>query len=462
VHGGVRYLAEWQFGLVTEALEERAILCQNAPHLVHDLAFIVPRYHWWEGPFYGAGLKLYDALAGKRNIGRSRMLSRDETIAAIPNVKQDGLLGGVEYHDAQFDDARMALALARTAAAHGASIANRVRCTGFVKEGGQVIGAELRDEESGRVFKTRASAVVNATGVFADELRRKDDPGCAASLEPSRGVHIVLPREFLPGDHAIMVPHTDDGRVLFVIPWHGRTLVGTTDTEVKTAELEPRASDEDIGFILRNAGRYLAREPKREDILSVFAGLRPLAKPAPGTQSKKVSREHSIEVAKSGLVTVTGGKWTTYRRMADEVLEEAIEAVGLELHQCITESLPIHGFDPKAGVEAGLPDTRRMYGTDCVHLDMIERADRFHAAPMHANLALTPSEVIFAARHEMARSVEDVLARRTRSLLLDARASIEVAHEVGRLLGRELGWTADQLAASEAEFVDIARGYIPA
>jgi glycerol-3-phosphate dehydrogenase len=462
VHGGVRYLAEWQFGLVSEALEERAILCQNAPHLVHDLAFIVPRYHWWEGPFYGAGLKLYDALAGRRNIGRSRLLSREDTILAIPNVKQDGLLGGVEYHDAQFDDARMALALARTAAAHGASIANRVRCIGLVKEGGQVIGAELRDEESGRVFTTRAAAVINATGVFADELRRNDDPGCATSLEPSRGVHLVLSREFLPGDHAIMVPHTDDGRVLFVIPWHGRTLVGTTDTEVERADVEPRASDEDIGFILRNAGRYLAREPQRADILSVFAGLRPLARPAHGAESKKVSREHAIDVSKSGLVTVTGGKWTTYRRMADEVLEQAIEAVGLELRQCITETLPLHGYDPKAGLEAGLPDTRRMYGTDGGQLDMIERADRFHAAPMHANLPITPSEVIFAVRHEMARSVEDVLARRTRSLLLDARASIEVAHETARLMARELGWSAEQCAASEAEFVEIARGYIPA
>jgi glycerol-3-phosphate dehydrogenase len=462
VHGGVRYLAEWQFGLVTEALEERAILCQNAPHLVHDLAFIVPRYHWWEGPFYGAGLKLYDALAGRRSIGHSRSLSREETIRAIPNVKQDGLLGGVEYHDAQFDDARMALALARTAAAHGASIANRVRCTGFVKDGGQVIGAELRDEETGRIFKTRASAVINATGIFADELRRKDDPGCATTLEPSRGVHIVLPREFLPGDHAIMVPHTDDGRVLFVIPWHGRTLVGTTDTEVEKAELEPRASDEDIGFILRNAGRYLAREPKREDILSVFAGLRPLARPEHGTDSKKVSREHAIEISESGLVTVTGGKWTTYRRMADEVLEEAIEAVGLELRQCITESLPIHGFDPAAGVTAGLPDSRSMYGTDRGQLELIERADRFHAAPMHGSLSITPSEVIFAARHEMARSVEDVLSRRTRALLLDARAAIDVAPETARLLARELGWTQAQADASVAEFVEIARGYIPA
>lgn len=466
VHGGVRYLAEWQFGLVSEALEERAILSRNAPHLVHDLAFVVPRYHWWEGPFYGMGLKLYDALAGKRSAGHSRSLSREETLAAIPNVKADGLLGGTEYHDAQFDDARMAIALARTAAAHGASIANRVRCVGLVKEGGQLIGAELRDEERGRVFRTRASVVINATGVFADELRRVDDPRCAAGIRASRGVHIVLPREFLPSDHAIMVPHTDDGRVLFVIPWHGRTLVGTTDTEVVRTDIEPRASDEDIGFILRNAGRYLAREPRREEILSVFAGLRPLARPTDEkvgeAESKKVSREHAIEVSSSGLVTITGGKWTTYRRMAEQVVDVAMETVGLEPRQCITEDLPLFGFDAHIESDAGLADARRHYGSDRVQLEMIERADRFHAAPMHGDLPLTPSEVIHAARHEMARSVEDVLSRRTRSLILDARAAIEVAPETARLMARELGWSDAEAEASVAEFVEIARGYIPA
>ncbi len=466
VHGGVRYLAEWQFALVSEALEEREILARNAPHLVHDLAFVVPRYHWWEGPFYGMGLKLYDALAGKRSAGRSRSLSREETLAAIPNVKAEGLLGGVEYHDAQFDDARMAIALARTAAAHGASIANRVRCVGLVKEGGQLIGAELRDEERGRVFRTRASVVINATGVFADELRRIDDPRCAAGIRASRGVHLVLPREFLPSDHAIMVPHTDDGRVLFVIPWHGRTLVGTTDTEVVHADIEPRASDEDIGFILRNAGRYLAREPRREDILSVFAGLRPLARPTDEVvreaESKKVSREHAIEVSSSGLVTITGGKWTTYRRMAEQVVDVAMETVGLEPRQCITEDLPLFGFDAGIASDAGLADARRHYGSERVQLEMIERADRFHAAPMHGDLPLTPSEVIHAARHEMARSVEDVLSRRTRSLILDARAAIEVAPETARLMARELGWSDAEAERSVAEFVEIAKGYIPA
>ncbi len=461
VHGGVRYLEQMHFGLVSEALEERAILCANAPHLVHDLCFVVPRYHWWEGPFYGAGLKLYDALAGKRNLGKCRMLSREETIRAIPGVREEQLSGGIEYHDAQFDDARMALALARTAAANGASIANFVRCTGLIKDDGQVVGVEARDMETGREFRIRASIVVNATGVFADEIRRADDPAAKQSVAPSRGVHIVLPRAFLPSDHAIMVPHTDDGRVLYVIPWHGRTLLGTTDTEVKDAELEPRASDEDIEFIMRNAGRYLAHAPTRSDILSVFAGLRPLVRHDGAGATKQISREHAIEVSKSGLVTVTGGKWTTYRRMAAEVVAVAAETAGLEVRVSTTETLHIHGYDANAGVEAGLPDARRMYGSDRHELDKIERADRLLSAPMHGNLAVTQSEIIFAARNEMARTVDDVLSRRTRSILLDARASIEIADETARLMGRELGWDAQRIAASAAEFKAIARGYLP-
>jgi glycerol-3-phosphate dehydrogenase len=461
VHGGVRYLEQMQFGLVTEALEERAILCENAPHLAHDLAFIVPRYHWWEGPFYGAGLKLYDVLAGKRKGTASRMLSRDETLAAIPGVREEGLLGGVEYHDAQFDDARMALALARTAASRGGTIVNRARCESLVKDEGQVVGANIRDEETGQTFRVRASIVVNATGVFVDELRRNDDPSAKVSLEPSRGVHLILPQRFLPAQHAIMVPHTDDGRVLFVIPWHGRTLLGTTDTQVNEVHVEPRASNDEIDFIMRNAARYLASAPTRADILSVFAGLRPLARPSDNTSSKRVSREHTITVSPSGLVSVTGGKWTTYRRMAEETVDVVIETIGLEGRPCMTETLRLHGYDANAGLTPGLPEPRRMYGSDQHELEKIERADRFHAAPMHPNLSLTASEVIFAAREEMARSVEDVLARRTRSLLLDARASMEVAGETARLMARELNWDDAQCAASVSEFVALARGYLP-
>ncbi len=463
VHGGVRYLSELQFGLVREALEERSRICSNAPHLAHDLAFIVPRYHWWEGPFYGLGLKLYDALAGTRNLGASRSLSREDTMRAIPNVKEEGLLGGVEYHDAQFDDARMALALARTAASRGATVVNYARCVGLIKVEGQVVGAHVRDELNATraPFNVRASVVINATGVFADELRRLDDSAAASSIDPSRGVHLVLARDFLPADHAIMVPHTDDGRVLFVIPWHGRTLVGTTDTAVKDAEIEPRASSEEIGFILRNAGRYLTRAPNESDILSVYAGLRPLARADADTDTKKVSREHSIEASTSGLVTVTGGKWTTYRLMAEQTVDIAMETVGLEARPCVTHELHLHGYDAASGQTAGLPDARRAYGSDRVELEKIERADRFLAAPMHERLPITPSQVIFAARAEMAKSVEDVLARRTRCLLLDARASMEIAEETARLMGHELDWSADEAAASAAAYCVIARGYLP-
>ncbi len=470
VHGGVRYLAEMQFGLVSEALEERAILCANAPHLAHDLAFVVPRYHWWEGPFYGAGLKLYDALAGRRNLGASRLLSREETIRAIPGVREEGLLGGVEYHDAQFDDARMALALARTAAERGASIVNRMRCVGLVKDEGQVVGALLRDEETQEDLRVHASVVINATGVFADEIRRLEDPTVKKSLVPSRGTHLVLPRDFLPSDRAIMVPHTDDGRVLFVIPWHGRTLVGTTDTQVECAELEPRSTGEEIDFILRNAGRYLAREPQRSDILSVFAGLRPLAKPAGADaaegeghgSSKRLSREHAIETSRGGLITVTGGKWTTYRRMAEEVVDAAIEVAGLEEQVCRTSTLRLHGFDRDSGIQAGLPDARRLYGSDRAALEELERVDPAMAPPLCATLSITASEVHFAVQSEMARTVDDVLARRTRSLLLDARAAAAIADIVADIMAPLLGWTPAQARESAAAFRAIASGYLPA
>ena len=465
VHGGVRYLEQLHFSLVREALEERAILCENAPHLVHDLPFVVPRYRWWEGPFYGAGLKLYDALAGSRGFGRSRFLDREETIRAIPGVREDGLLGGIEYRDGQFDDARMALALARTAASHGAAIANRLRCTGLVKSDGRVVGIEAcdgeRDGEPGVRFPIRAAVVVNATGVFADGVRRLDEPGSPGRLEPSRGVHLVLPRRFLPGGHAIMVPHTDDGRVLFVIPWHGRTLVGTTDVEVKDPEIEPRASEEEIGFVLRNAGRYLASEPTRGDVLSVFAGLRPLVRPAGATESRQVSREHAIEVSGSGLVTITGGKWTTYRRMAEEAVEVACETGGLEVRAGRTAELRLHGYDPTSAAGSGMPGLRALYGTDRAAIEEIERSDPRLAGPIHPELPITGSELVFAARAEMARSVEDLLARRTRALLLDARAAIAVADEVARLVAPELGWSAGDAVASAEEFRAIARGYLP-
>ncbi|MEM8680272.1 MAG: glycerol-3-phosphate dehydrogenase/oxidase, partial [Planctomycetota bacterium] len=326
VHGGVRYLEQLNFSLVMEALRERGIMYHNAPHLVSNLAFVVPRYQWWEGPFYGIGMKLYDALAGKLNLEASRTLSRDETMAAIPNVQQDGLLGGIMYHDGQFDDARMAITLARTAVESGAALANYVRATGFLKQDGLIAGVEAVDEESGATLQIKAEVTINATGIFSDAVRRLDDPQADEKIEPAQGVHLVLDGSFGAGGSAIMVPHTDDGRVLFVIPWHERVIVGTTDTPMPQPHLEPRALPEEVDFILRNANRYLEKDPTRDDVLSVFAGQRPLVHPGgKSSDSKSISRSHEVFVSASGLVTISGGKWTTYRQMAEDTLRHAIE-----------------------------------------------------------------------------------------------------------------------------------------
>ena len=462
VHGGVRYLEQMDIGLVTEALRERGLLYRNAPHIVRDLAFIVPRYKWWEGPFYGAGLKAYDLLAGKLNIAKSRTLSAAETIAEIPNVETRDLKGGVRYYDGQFDDARLAVSLARTAADHGAAVANRCRVVSLLKEDGQCRGAIVRDlgGASEDEFTIRASAVVNACGIFADELRRIDEPEAAAVVEPAQGVHLVLDRRFQPSDTAIMVPHTDDGRVLFVIPWHHRVVVGTTDTPMPRAELEPRALPDEIEFILRNANRYLAEDPSPSDVKAVFAGQRPLVHPGgTGGATKSISRNHEIFVSSSGVVTIVGGKWTTYRKMAEDTMSRVIAVAGLEDRRCVTESLQVHGALERDDPALPEHDPHRMYGSDAAEVAAIAATDGTLASPLHEDLPYSGAEIVHAARSEMAVGLEDALARRTRCLLLDAEASLEVAPKVAALLAAELGrdqaWIDDELES----YRSLAAGY---
>jgi glycerol-3-phosphate dehydrogenase len=458
VHGGVRYLEQGDVPLVLEALRERGLLHQNAPHIVHHLSFIVPRYKWWEGPFFGIGLKLYDLLAGKLNLSPSRLIDREETCRLIPNIETKDLLGGVQYYDGQFDDSRLAFTLARTAADHGACVLNHVRVTGLHKSDGLVCGADCADQETGETFSLSAKVVINATGIFADGIRRMDDAAAPAAVQPSQGVHLVMDRSFLEGDSAIMVPHTDDGRVLFVIPWHGRVLVGTTDTPMAHPELEPRPLDEEVAFILRNAARYLARDPSPSDILSVFAGQRPLVRPPgkDGIPTKTISRNHEVLVSDSGLVTIVGGKWTTYRKMAQDTVDHAAQLAGLPDQPCVTESLRLHGFRTgPAPSRAALT----VFGSDAHQIEHLELDDPTLADPIHPNLPYPKSLVIWAARNEMARTVEDVLARRTRALLLDARASVEAAPEVAALLAAELNrdqtWQESQVCA----YTDLAQGY---
>ncbi|HSG08725.1 MAG TPA: glycerol-3-phosphate dehydrogenase/oxidase [Longimicrobiales bacterium] len=457
IHGGVRYLQQGNIPLVVEALKERGILRTNAPHLVHDLPFVVPNYKWWEAPFYGVGMRVYDVLAGRYGFGTSRNLSLEETLERIPNLEDDGLRGGVMYHDGQFDDARLLMALARTAHGQGAALLNYAPVTALLKdESGFVSGVVWHDAETGHAGELRARVVVNATGVFTDDVRRMDAPDAKPVVRPSQGVHIVLDRSFLSGDAAIMVPHTDDGRVLFAIPWLDRVLVGTTDTPLDEPSLEPRALAEEVDFLLEHARRYMERDPQREDVLSVFAGLRPLVAPENEEDTAEISREHAVRVSDSGLLTIAGGKWTTYRKMAEDTVDVAQTLGDLEARPCVTRTLNIQGFHQHAEKFGRLAP----FGSDAPEVQALVDGEPDGNELLHPRLDFRAGEVTWFARTEMARTVDDVLARRTRALLMDARAAREAAPAVARILARELGrdpaWVTDQVE----EFQTLADGYL--
>jgi glycerol-3-phosphate dehydrogenase len=466
VHGGVRYLAQGNVALVREALHERATLLANAPHLAQPLAFVMPTYKLWEAPFYGVGLKMYDALAGSRGLGDTEFLSAGKTRELLPGVQPRGLAGGVKYWDGQFDDARLALALARTAASKGAVVLNHCPVTALVREAGKVVGVRARDALSGREFALRAKCIVNSTGVWVDEVRHMDrDEGAPPKpdiVAPSQGVHLVVDRAFLPGTHALLVPKTRDGRVLFAVPWLGKTILGTTDTPRDDVTREPTPFKEEIEFILGESARYLARAPQRSDVRSVWVGLRPLVKPGgdDGENTKAISREHTVLVGRSGMVTVTGGKWTTYRAMAEDVLERCFEHRLLERRAGgATVKLPLVGAPKRAGVSMTAPPGEHLYGDEAATLRSLPGADRWLWRDAESKQGgLSEAMVRFAVRHEMATSVEDVLARRCRLLFLDAAEAARVAPQVAELLSEELGSGFDA-RASLASFEALAAQY---
>jgi glycerol-3-phosphate dehydrogenase len=458
IHGGFRYLRQGHFSLVLESLRERGLLLQNAPHLVHRLSFIVPCYSRWETPYYGAGLKLYDLLAGRLGLGPSRLISRGETLQELPTLSATGLRGGIRYYDGQFDDARLAICLARTLVDLGGVAVNYLRVKSLLKRNERVTGVSAEDLESGVQHELHARAVVNATGVFTDALRRMDDSQTPNLIAPSQGAHIVLNKSFLPGESALMLPRTEDGRILFAVPWHTRVVVGTTDTPVAAASLEPHPLPEEIDFLLKHVAHYLIRRPTESDILSVFAGLRPLVKSGAQTKTARLHRDHALSVSRSGLVTITGGKWTTFRRMGEDTVDLAANAGGLGSRPSCTKGLRLHGWS----TEASEVTHWQVYGTDIQLLQQLIRENHEWNSLLHPRLPYRAAEIILAVRHEMARTLEDVLSRRTRALLLDARASIEsaplVASLMAKALGRDQRWIAEQVAA----FVQLAHGYLPA
>ncbi len=456
VHGGVRYLQQGNISLVLEALHERGLLIQNAPHLVHSQSFVVPNYAWWNGPFYGVGLKLYDLLAGKLGLGPSKFLSKKETLDKIPNIEPEGLRGGIVYYDGQFDDSRLAISLAQTVCDLGGSAINYMKVTDLLKRNSMMSGVLAVDEETGKEYRINSRVVINATGVFTDNILKMDDPDARKLIAVSQGVHIILDKEYLPGDSAIMVPRTEDGRVLFAVPWHGKAVVGTTDTPMDTVSLEPRALEEEIEFILRHAAKYMARDPNRKDVKSVFAGLRPLAKPAHNKRTAAISRDHFLVVSRSGLVTITGGKWTTYRRMGQDTVDQAVLVAGLEKKPSTTAHLRIHGWIENVDRHNHL----YVYGSDMAGIQELISDNPGFDEQIHPAFPYKKAEVIWHVRNEMARTVEDVLARRTHALVLDAKASIEMAPAVADLLSDELGLKKEQRDKQVFQFTSLAKGYL--
>ncbi len=432
VHGGVRYLQQGNIRLVMEALKERGLLLKNAPHLVHNQQFIVPNYKWWEKPFYGIGLKIYDWMAGKLGLGPSALLSKEETLALAPTLDAEGLTGGVVYHDGQFDDARLAISIAQTAVQYGAVVLNYFPVTGLLKMQQKVCGVWAKDSQTGKEREVKSKVVINATGVFTDTVMKMDDPKHESIISPSQGIHLVVDKEFLPGDTAIMVPRTDDGRVLFAVPWHNKIVLGTTDTPVNSISAEPVPFEEEIDFILTHIGRYLTKDPQRSDVKSMFAGLRPLVK-GKTKKTAALARDHLITIADSGMITITGGKWTTYRKMAEDVVDIAMEKAGLEKKDCITEDMKLAD-----------------YSATVIPADINSLSNDELKAIVQQSVT-----------EEMCMTTEDFLSRRTRQLLLDARFAITIAPVVATMLAEEMNKDENWIKEQINNFNAIAKNYLP-
>ncbi|MBL1410206.1 glycerol-3-phosphate dehydrogenase/oxidase [Sphingobacterium faecale] len=457
VHGGVRYLANGDVKLVLSALKERGLLFKNAPHVSFVQSFVIPSYSVFNKLKFLIGLKLYDWMAGKLRIGKSTLLSKEDVIQKLPKVKTKGLVGGVQYYDGQFDDSRLAINLGQTAASYGAALLNYAEVNNITKDAsGKTNGLSLVDTFSGEKFTIQAKAVINATGVFVDDILKLDTPTHKDIVRPSQGAHIVIDKKFLGNDDALMIPETSDGRVLFGVPWHDKVLLGTTDTPLDAHQIEPRPLNEEIEFILNTANEYLENAPTEKDVLSVFAGLRPLAAPTDGDSesTKEISRDHKLIKSNSQLITITGGKWTTYRKMAEETVDLAIKTANLLPSACKTQNLPIHGYSLNKK-----PGHWQVYGSDIEPLMKLAAESPTLGEKLHPKYEFLEAEVIWACRYEMIARVEDFLARRIRFLLLDAKASLEAAPKVATLMAQELNKDEAWIAKEIEDYTALVKNY---
>jgi glycerol-3-phosphate dehydrogenase len=457
VHGGVRYMAQGDIFLVMEALRERGLMLKNAPHITFNQEFVIPVYTYWDVFLYTVGLKFYDLLAGRLSMGKSYFINAGKALERLPLLQPTGLKGGIVYHDGQFDDARMAVELARNTVEMGGTVLNYCKVTGLLKsENGSIIGVKTQEVTTGEEFLLKTGLVINATGVFADSISRMDNPSAKSTLRPSQGVHIVLDKSFLNSDSAIMIPKTNDGRVLFAIPWYNEVVVGTTDTPLDEISLEPVALQSEIDFILGTAGKYLIRPPLRSDVLSIFAGLRPLAaNSSDPSATKEVSRRHKIILSKSGLLTIVGGKWTTYRMMAEETLDRAIKSGFLQKRKCITSD-----FKLGSKGENSSGSMLHIYGGNAIEIEKMIEEDPASGRPLDSRLPYTRAELRWICRNEMAVTLEDLLARRTRALILNARASADICTEVAALMAEEMGLGSEWQSEQIKSYKETVKNYI--
>ena len=454
IHGGVRYLQNGDITLVIESLKERGILKRNAPHLVQDLSFVIPTYDWWASPFYGIGMKIYDMMAGKLGLGQSVIISKEETEKLIPNVNKKGLRGGVIYHDGQFDDSRMAITLAQSADSNKTSLLNYCSVESLIKEDGEIKGVNFIDLINSKKYQVKSKVVINATGVFAEEIIRMDQPEIKKMIQPSQGVHIVLEKRFLKGKHAILIPQTSDGRVLFAVPWKNYVVVGTTDTQIKSSSAEPKALAQEVDFILKNASKYMTNKPKRDDIKSVFAGLRPLAATSNKKSTKEVSRSHKIDISPSGLISVLGGKWTTYRKIAEDAIDAAISINKLKKKKCKTERVKLFGF--KKNVDWS--DPMHVYGSLKKQIESM--GSKNDNKSLSNKFYISNNMIQWSIIHEMAISLEDVLARRTRCIFLDSRESMRIAPIVAKKMAEVLEEDQNWIDMELKKFNKLIKNYM--
>jgi glycerol-3-phosphate dehydrogenase len=456
VHGGVRYLAQGNIKLVREALKERGLLLKNAPHVTSSLSFVLPCYSLWQKIFYGVGLKVYDIMAGKLSLGSTKIIGAKKTKQYLPTIDIKKLSGAIVYKDGQFDDARLAINLATTAAQNGATVLNYCKVVQLIKDSKNVCGVVVQEEINGKEYNIKSKVVINATGVFADEVLQMDDADAKNIVSPSQGIHVVLAKKFFPGTDAMMIPKTADGRVLFAVPWHDNVVVGTTDTPVENHSMEPKPLEEEIEFVMQHINQYLDVEIKRSDVQSTFAGLRPLVKKGTGKNTAIMPRDHTIIVNPSGLVTITGGKWTTYRKMANDVINNAVFVAKLPKKTCVTEALKIHGWIS----EVDKNDPLHFYGSDAIAIKNLCKENESWGGLIHSSLPNIKAEIIWAIRNEMALTAEDILARRTRMLFLNARAAITAAPMVAKLMAAEMNkdevWVQQQIN----DFTAVATQYV--